>query len=127
MRIFRKLCQMAIFLLFAQMQFLSFAQVSADRQFPPGTQRGKLDMSAYPDVRLNGKAVYLAPACRIFNAENMFVVPASLDEKEIIVNYTLNVMGDVDRIWILTRSEIGKQLPVEQVFKPVPYKNTEIK
>jgi hypothetical protein len=47
--------------------------------------------------------------------------------KEIIVNYTLNVMGDVDRIWILTRSEIGKQLPVEQVFKPVPYKNTEIK
>lgn len=127
MGIFRRLCQFVFILLLAQIHVQSFAQVVADRQFPPDTQRGKLDMSAYPDVKLNGKAVYLAPSCRIFNTENMFVVPASLDEKEIIVNYTLNVMGDVDRIWILTRAEIGKQLPVEPVFKPVPYKNTEIK
>jgi hypothetical protein len=46
-------------------QLLSFAQVSADRQFPPGTQRGKLDMSAYPDVRLNGKSS-LSRACLNF-------------------------------------------------------------
>lgn len=104
-----------------------FAQGVTQRQFPPNTMRGELDMSSYPDIRLNGKPRYLAPSSRIYNADNLIVLAASLDAPKIVVNYTENSFGDIDKVWILTSDEMPKQLPKPEVWAPIPFKNPEIK
>lgn len=105
----------------------ALAQMTTERQFPPGTKRGVLDMSRYPDIRLDGKARYLSPGARIFNNENLLVLPSTLDAPKIIVNYTENTMGDIDKVWILTTAEMPKVLPKPEVWAPMPFKNPEIK
>ena len=104
-----------------------FAQLTAERQFPPNARRGVLDMSAYPDIRMDGKVRHTSAAFRIYNNENLIVLPATLDANNIIVNYTENPYGDIDRVWILTAAEIPKPLPKPEVWAPIPFKNPEIK
>jgi len=105
----------------------AFAQLTTERQFPPNTRRGVLDMSAYPNVRMDGKTRYFSPAVRIFDNENRLVLPATLDAGNIVVNYTENPYGDIERVWILTAAEMPKQLPKPEVWAPIPFKNPEIK
>jgi hypothetical protein len=73
---------MAIFLLFAQMQLLSFAQVSADVSFHRVPSAASW---ICPRIRISGwmeKLQFISrlPANCGELQKNMFVVPASLDE-----------------------------------------------
>lgn len=129
MRLTRLVCQRLMGLLvMLALTYPVLAQVAPElRQFPPNTLRGVLDMSAYPDVKMDGKPRYLAPSSRIYGTDNLIVLPSTLNDSQIQVNYTENPFGDVEKIWILTRTEIGQTLPVPEVWKPIPFKNPEIK
>lgn len=84
----------------------------APRPFPPNTKRGKMTPAyAAPDIYIDGKLRQMSPAARIFNEENLTVVPGGLDGKDIVVNYTEDIYGNIDRIWILTREEARMRLP----------------
>jgi hypothetical protein len=77
----------------------------APRSFPPNARRGKMTPGWAPDIVIDGKPRQLSPAARIFSEENLTVVPGSLREKDIVVNYTEDMNGNIDRVWILTREE----------------------
>jgi len=98
----------------ATIAFPALAQ-EADREprpFPPSAKRGNFTPGyAPPDVTIDGKARQMSPAGRIFSEDNLTVVPASLSEKNIIVNYTEDMNGNIDRIWILTRAEARMKAP----------------
>lgn len=82
-----------------------------ERPFPPNTLRGKLTPGYAPDVTIDGKARQLSPSSRIFNQDNLIEMPAALRGKEIVVNYTVDGMGYVDRVWILNSDEAAVKRP----------------
>ncbi len=92
---------------------LSIAAMPAsaeDRTFPPEAKRGRMTPGYFPDITLDGKARRLSPAARIFNQDNLVEVPAALRGSDIVVNYTQNADGDIDRVWLLTPEE-ARQKP----------------
>ncbi len=97
----------------ATIAFPALAQEGArePRPFPPQAKRGKMTLGYAPDITIDGKLRQLSPAARIVSEENMSVVPGSLSEKNIVVNYTEDMNGNIDRVWILTREEARMKAP----------------
>ncbi|KQV53918.1 MULTISPECIES: hypothetical protein [unclassified Duganella] len=75
------------------------------RPFPPSAKRGKMAFGYAPDIAIDGKPRQLSPAARIFSEENLTLVPSALAEATLIVNYTEDMNGNIDRVWILTQEE----------------------
>lgn len=96
----------------------ALAQIPTERNFPENTRRGVLNMSQYPNVLINGKAVNTAPGLRIYDDENLFVSPTQITGNYIIINYLEDNFGDVSKIWVLTDTERKKTLPPVQEWKP---------
>ncbi|MDP1977129.1 MAG: hypothetical protein WA071_23365 [Undibacterium umbellatum] len=101
----------------------AFAQIPDVRNFPENTKRGVLNMSGYPDVLINGKAVNTAPGLRIFDDANLFVSPSQMTGNYIIINYVEDNFGDVTKIWVLNEAERKLTLPPVQEWKPQIFKN----
>ncbi|MFZ6755294.1 hypothetical protein ACO0KY_18180 [Undibacterium sp. Dicai25W] len=119
-RIFRCL---GILLVLAGLTASAFAQVAADRQFPPNAKRGILDMSNYPNITMDGYPRRLAPSSRIFAVTNLIVMPSTLSGNNIVVHYTENGFKDIDKVWILTKSEVAKGLPASNAQSASPMAN----
>lgn len=75
------------------------------RRFADTADRAEFMVKLYPEVIVNGKEERMTPAGRIFNEQNMIVMPASLTGKALVVNYTRDLMGQVKDVWILTEQE----------------------
>ncbi|MQA21231.1 hypothetical protein [Rugamonas rivuli] len=90
---------------------LSLSALAFERPFPPHALRGKMTPGYFPDVSIDGKPRQLSPAARIFNQDNMIEMPAALRGSDIVVNYTVDMNGNIDRIWILTPEEAAQKLP----------------
>lgn len=85
----------------------SLPALAADvRPFPANAKRGKIKFGYAPDIAIDGKLRQLSPAARIFSEENLTVVPNMLADATFIVNYTEDMNGYIDRIWILTQDEM---------------------
>jgi len=82
-----------------------------ERPFPPAALRGKMTPGYAPEVTIDGKPRQLSPSSRIFNQDNLIEMPAALRGKDIVVNYTVDAMGYIDRIWILTGDEAALKRP----------------
>lgn len=93
---------------------LTFSATAAERTFPASTLRGKLTVTDYPIVKINGDVLRLSPGSRIWNANRLTQIPSSLGSDTYLVNYTLNVQGDVDRIWILTSDEASQKVETQR-------------
>lgn len=59
----------------------------------------------YPEIVIEGKMRYLSAGARIWNEDNLIQMPASLRGSNLVVNYTENDQGEIDRVWILTTEE----------------------
>ena len=90
---------------------IALPALAFDRPFPPTTLRGKMTPGYYPDITIDGKARKLTPSARIFNQDNTIEMPASLRGSNIVVNYTVDGLGDIDRVWILTADEAALKVP----------------
>jgi len=75
------------------------------RAFPPKVQRGQLVVVQPPEVRLDGKPARLSPGSRIRSTANALVLSAGLVGQNLTVNYTLDGMGQLHEVWILTAAE----------------------
>jgi hypothetical protein len=100
---------------------LAFAAVAtpahAQRVFDRNALRGELQVTAPPEVLLNGQPARLAPGARIRNAQNLIQVSGSLLGQKLVVNYAMDGFGLVHDVWILTDAEAARlpwpRTPVE--------------
>lgn len=90
---------------------LALPALAMDRPFPANILRGKFTPGYFPDITLDGKPRQLSPAARIFNQDNRIEMPAAVRGTDIVVNYTVDGMGYIDRIWILTADEAAQKVP----------------
>jgi hypothetical protein len=81
----------------------------AQRVFENNALRGELVLKAPPEALLNGKPVRLSPGVRIRNQQNLIQLSGSLLEQRLVVNYTLDGMGQVREVWLLTDEEARRQ------------------
>lgn len=114
-----RLQRLLICFLFAVTTLPAFA---FERPFPPGTKRGTMTPATYPKIVINDKTRTLSAGARIWNQRNTIDMPASLRGEDMVVHYTENQAGQIDRVWILTPEEIARPAP-----KPVatPKRSTE--
>ena len=81
------------------------ASAQMQRNFPQNAMRGGVVVGEAPLIALNGIAAQLAPGARIRDANNLLVVPSSLAGGRFLVNYTVDLLGLVKDVWILTPAE----------------------
>jgi hypothetical protein len=101
--------------LIAGLTLLAALPASAfDRPFPKDVQRGKMTPAVHPIIVINGKTRTLATGARIWNTDNLIEQPSALRGENIVVNYTANEQGEIDRVWILTRDEASQSVQSQQ-------------
>jgi hypothetical protein len=86
-------------------------QAIAERTFPERAKRGDLQAYEYPSMKIGGHVYRLSPGCRIFNRQNLIIMPVSLPARTGPVMYLLDMSGDLSRIWLLSAEEAAR-LPV---------------
>ena len=87
---------------------------AAPRTFPANAMRGVLTATVYPQVVINGQTMVLAPGAKIYSKQNTIVIHTTLVNSEVLVNFTIDGQGYVNRVWILTREEAELLLPTQQ-------------
>lgn len=105
------------FLAAGALMLLAASAFAFDRPFPQIAKRGTFTMGSFPEITLNGKARRMSAGGRIFNQNNLIQIPVSVTGSDLVVNYTEDFEGNVDRIWILTAREAA-QTPAEQKINP---------
>ena len=75
------------------------------RQFPPAAKRAVLNVTAPPEVQLNGLPERLSPGARIKGVTNLMVMSAALVGTPVLVNYKRDMQGLIHEVWILTDEE----------------------
>ncbi|WP_374360698.1 hypothetical protein [Pseudoduganella danionis] len=87
----------------------SLSAQAFERPFPANAVRGKMTPAYFPEVLIDGKVRQLAPSARIFNQDNLIELPAAIRGSDLVVNYTVDSWGNIDRIWILTAEEAAQK------------------
>ena len=100
-----------LFAFLATLLILAATQASAERNFPEEAQRGDMKAYEYPAMKIGENVFRLSPGSRIFNQSNLIITPASLEVQAAPVMYTLDVRGDLSRIWLLTDEEAARHRP----------------
>lgn len=85
-----------------------------ERTFPVGVMRGKLSTTALADIVIDGKLRKHTPGLRIYSDINLTVTLGSLDVRNLLINYTQNEFGEIEKIWILTAEEASVPIPKAQ-------------
>jgi hypothetical protein len=88
-------------------------QAFAERTFPEQAKRGELKAYEYPSMKIGDHVFRLSAGSRIFNQQNLIIMPASLLVQTAPVMYMLDTSGDLSRIWLLTGDEAAR-LPVSK-------------
>lgn len=81
------------------------------REFPKAALRGKLMVTAPPEVMLNGKPDRLSPGSRIRNVQSLLVMSGSIVGLEVNVNYLRDSAGLIHEVWILSDAEAKEKRP----------------
>lgn len=90
------------------------AQTPDPQRIPPmkaSAQRGALRVIQPPEVLLNGQPARLAPGARIRGRNNLLVVSGALIGQDLPVRYTLDPLGLVHEVWVLTDTEAAADRP----------------
>ena len=85
------------------------AQAQTHRPFPATALRGELQITQFPDARMNGKPARLAPGARIKNEVNLWVPPAGLTGQKLVVHYTVESSGLIMDVWVLNPAELANK------------------
>lgn len=88
-----------------------------ERPFPPQAKRGTMKPDLFPSIVIDGKPRLMAASARIWNADNLIQMPASLPIRNVVVNYTENDSFEIERVWILSEQEAA-QSPEQQKINP---------
>ena len=76
------------------------------RPIPANAKLATLKLGVFPDAVLNGKAIRLGPGARIYNRDNIIIIPSTLKDVTMVVAFATGSLGEVVSAWILTDQEI---------------------
>ena len=102
-------------LLAAALAVLAPLALAQTRAFPEKTKLGTLEIVSFPQARLDGREVLLAPGIRILNRDNTLAIPSTVTGA-VPVRYQTDMLGQVREAWILTDDELRQAR--EQARKP---------
>ena len=74
------------------------------RQIPDDAKRGNIVHVQDIMVKIDGQSMRLSPGAQIRSQANLIIVPMSLPPGAL-VKYTLDRMGQIYRVWLLTPEE----------------------
>ena len=83
---------------------LPAAALAQVRQIPDSAKRGHITHIQDTIVEIDGQRMRLSAGAQIRSRDNLFIVPMSLPPGAL-VKYTLDAMGQIHRIWVLTPEE----------------------
>jgi hypothetical protein len=95
----------------AGLTFLPPAPAAAQgfvREAPKDVARGRLTVTAPPQVTLDGKADRLSPGARIRGTNNMLLLSGAVVGQSLPVLYRRDAAGLVHEVWVLTPEEDDK-------------------
>ncbi len=98
----------ALRFLVAMIAATSMSPAFSARNFPEKAVRGEIKAHKYPYMKIGAKTLRLAPGGRIFNQQNLIIMPASLQSQTAQIMYTRDMNGDLSRVWLLTAEEAAK-------------------
>ena len=84
---------------------LFWSAAQAARQFPQDARRGTITSHQYPLYRIGSQTLRLAAGGRIYNQQNLIIMPASLPPGAAEVMYRLDFRGELSAIWLLSAEE----------------------
>ena len=87
----------------------SAAVAQAARNFPATALRGEIVVTAPPELLLNKRPARLAPGARIRTVDNMLVLSGAAVNQRLVVNYILDLQGQLLEVWILNPAELARQ------------------
>ena len=79
-----------------------------DRFFPPHAYRGELKAHQYPNYKIGSRSYRMSAAGRIFNQQNLIIMPVSLQQQTAEIMYAVDINGQLSAIWLLTPEEAKK-------------------
>jgi hypothetical protein len=85
------------------------ADAQIQRVYTAATLRGELVITQPPDAMLNGQTARLAPGARIRGVDNLLQLSGGLVGQRLVVHYTLDPLGLLMDVWILTAQERARQ------------------
>jgi hypothetical protein len=85
------------------------AAAQVTRHFPMNALRGELTVLSATEVLLNGDPARLAPGARLRGQNNMLVISGAAIGQRLVVNYTLDSLGNVKDVWVLRDEEIANR------------------
>ncbi|MFN0040378.1 MAG: hypothetical protein ACKVP2_12775 [Burkholderiales bacterium] len=100
------------FIVFATLLTLC-AAASAMRNFPENARRGEITGQQYPALKIGDKVYRLAPGAKIYDRQNMIMIPTALPKKKLPVLYTIDFNGHLSNVWLLTDEELRRYEPVK--------------
>lgn len=89
----------------------ALAQELPVREFPERALRGTLVVLQAPEITMDGRPARLSPGSRIRGSNNMLVLSGALVNQTMTVNYTIDTVGLVHDVWILTPAEAALKRP----------------
>lgn len=95
------------------------AQTADPQRIPPisvNAKRGVLLVTSPPEVLLDGQSARLAPGARIRDRNNLMVVSGALQGQQLPVRYTLDPLGLVYEVWVLTANEAAVGMPAPRAL-----------
>ncbi|HJV69398.1 hypothetical protein [Ideonella sp.] len=81
---------------------------AVQRNFPQNALRGALVIRSPFEATLNDVDAQLTPGVRIRGQNNMLQMSGALIGAKLLVHYTLDSDGRIDKVWILTPEEAAK-------------------
>jgi hypothetical protein len=88
----------------AALALLSVQSGYAERQLPQDGKYAKKAELNYPFVKLGKQIVRLAVGGKIYNEQNLIIMPTSAPRSADVL-YRLDINGEISQIWILTPEE----------------------
>jgi len=84
------------------------ARAQLPRNFPATALRGEIVVTQPPQILLNGRPAKLAPGARLRGADNLMALSGTLVNQRLVVHYTLDLVGNVQDVWVLTPAELAR-------------------
>lgn len=85
----------------------ALAQIA--RNFPGNALRGEIVVMQPPELLLNKAPGRLAPGARIRGPDNLLQVSGAIAGQRLLVNYTLDLQGQLLDVWVLTAAEAARR------------------
>jgi hypothetical protein len=83
------------------------SDADAARDFPENARRGTITEHQYPFYKIGASTYRMAAGGRIYNQQNLIIMPASFYGKAEIM-YRLDMRGELSAIWLLTGEEAAR-------------------